>query len=102
MSKVANPVADLADKMDDVQIGKVTMEGNSIASPEKIVKHLLQVFEPLRNLSKILYFDNLWYMYMHVLIKLNFQNAWTLWFFKNDKSRTWEDNKRPIITGKVV
>jgi len=71
MSKVANPVADLADKMDDVQIGKVTGEGDSIASPEKIVKHPLQ-------------------------------NAWTLWFFKNDKSRTWEDNQRPIITVTTV
>jgi len=30
------------------------------------------------------------------------QNAWTLWFFKNDKSRTWEDNQRPIITVTTV
>ena len=30
------------------------------------------------------------------------QNAWTLWFFKNDKSRTWEENQRPIITVTTV
>ena len=30
---------------------------------------------------------------------LSVQNAWTLWFFKNDKARTWEENQRPILTG---
>jgi len=30
------------------------------------------------------------------------QNAWTLWFFKNDKARTWEENQRPIITVTTV
>ena len=32
-------------------------------------------------------------------IKHPLQNAWTLWFFKNDKSRTWEENQvilRPL------
>ena len=33
-----------------------------------------------------------------LLRKHPLQNAWTLWFFKNDKSRTWEENQRPIIT----
>ena len=32
------------------------------------------------------------------VIKHPLQNAWTLWFFKNDKARTWEENQRPIIT----
>jgi len=35
-------------------------------------------------------------------IKHPLQNAWTLWFFKNDKSRTWEENQRPIITVTTV
>jgi len=30
------------------------------------------------------------------------QNAWTLWFFKNDKSRSWFDNQRPVITVTTV
>ena len=30
------------------------------------------------------------------------ENAWTLWFFKNDKARTWEENQRPIITVTTV
>merc|ERR1712240_337684 len=30
------------------------------------------------------------------------QNAWTLWFFKNDKSRSWEEIQRPIITVTTV
>jgi len=30
------------------------------------------------------------------------QNAWTLWFFKNDKARTWEENQRPILTVDTV
>ena len=30
------------------------------------------------------------------------QNAWTLWFFKNDKARTWEENQRPILTVATV
>jgi translation initiation factor 4E len=33
---------------------------------------------------------------------LNFQNKWTLWFFKNDRNRTWEENQRPIITFSTV
>merc|ERR1719469_121351 len=36
------------------------------------------------------------------IFKHPLQNAWTLWFFKNDKSRTWEDNQRPIITVTTV
>ena len=32
------------------------------------------------------------------VIKHPLQNAWTLWFFKNDKARTWEENQRPILT----
>ena len=31
-----------------------------------------------------------------------FQNSWTLWFFKNDKNRNWEDNQRSIITFNTV
>merc|ERR1712142_352556 len=36
------------------------------------------------------------------IIKHPLQNAWTLWFFKNDKARTWEENQRPIITVTTV
>ena len=36
------------------------------------------------------------------LIKHPLQNAWTLWFFKNDKACSWEENQRPIITVKTV
>ena len=36
------------------------------------------------------------------LMKHPLQNAWTLWFFKNDKSKTWEENQRPIITVTTV
>ncbi len=30
------------------------------------------------------------------------QNSWTLWFFKNDRTRSWEENQRPIITFTTV
>lgn len=33
-----------------------------------------------------------------MLIKHPLQNSWTLWFFKNDRSRNWEENQRKIIT----
>ena len=36
------------------------------------------------------------------VVKHMLENAWTLWFFKNDKSRTWEENQRPIITVTTV
>ena len=36
------------------------------------------------------------------IIKHPLQNAWTLWFFKNDKTRSWEENQRPIITVNTV
>lgn len=36
------------------------------------------------------------------VMKHPLQNAWTLWFFKNDKARTWEENQRPIITVTTV
>jgi len=35
-------------------------------------------------------------------LKHPLQNAWTLWFFKNDKARTWEENQRPILTVTTV
>lgn len=37
-----------------------------------------------------------------LLIKHPLQNSWTLWFFKNDRNRCWEDNQRPIITFNTV
>jgi len=37
-----------------------------------------------------------------MLIKHPLQNSWTLWFFKNDKNRNWEDNQRSIITFNTV
>jgi len=36
------------------------------------------------------------------VMKHPLQNAWTLWFFKNDKARSWEENQRPIITVTTV
>ena len=30
------------------------------------------------------------------------QNAWTLWFYKNDKSRSWDENQKAIITVDTV
>jgi len=36
------------------------------------------------------------------VMKHPLQNAWTLWFFKNDKARSWEENQRPIITVSTV
>ncbi len=30
------------------------------------------------------------------------QNSWTLWFFKNDRSRSWEDNQRPVLSVQTV
>merc|ERR1712212_699524 len=36
------------------------------------------------------------------VMKHPLQNAWTLWFFKNDKTRSWEENPRPIITVTTV
>jgi len=36
------------------------------------------------------------------VIKHPLQNSWTLWFFKNDKGRSWEENQKPIITVSTV
>ena len=33
-----------------------------------------------------------------LLIKHPLQNPWTLWYYENDKSRTWEQNQVEIIT----
>lgn len=35
-------------------------------------------------------------------VKHPLQNAWTLWFYKNDKSRSWDENQKPIITVDTV
>jgi len=37
-----------------------------------------------------------------LLIKHPLQNSWTLWFFRNDRSRNWNDNQCPIITFNTV
>jgi len=37
-----------------------------------------------------------------LMIKHPLQNSWTLWFFKNDKSKQWEENQREIITFTTV
>ena len=36
------------------------------------------------------------------IIKHPLQNAWTLWFFKNDKSKSWADNLRVITSFDTV
>jgi translation initiation factor 4E len=36
------------------------------------------------------------------VVKHPLQNAWTLWFFKNEKGRSWEENQRSIITVTTV
>lgn len=36
------------------------------------------------------------------VVKHPLQNEWTLWFFKNEKGRSWEDNQKPIITVTTV
>jgi len=72
MAEVTNQLGDLVDKMDNVKIAKVADDSN------------LNLASPEK-------------VFKHPL-----QNAWTLWFFKNDKSRTWEDNQRPIITVTTV
>ena len=36
------------------------------------------------------------------VVKHPLQNAWTLWFFKNDKARSWEENQKAIITVNTV
>merc|ERR1711973_1046479 len=30
------------------------------------------------------------------------QNTWTLWFYKNDKSQSWEANQKPVINFDTV
>jgi translation initiation factor 4E len=37
-----------------------------------------------------------------LIIKHPLQNSWTLWFFKNDRTRSWEENQRPITTFNTV
>jgi len=37
-----------------------------------------------------------------VLMKHPLQNTWTLWFFKNDKSQSWESNQKPVIDFNTV
>jgi len=37
-----------------------------------------------------------------LMIKHPLQNSWTLWFFKNDKTKQWEENQREIITFTTV
>jgi len=37
-----------------------------------------------------------------VMIKHPLQNTWTLWFFKNDKQKQWEENQRAIISFNTV
>jgi len=46
--------------------------------------------------------DRLASYYPEQAIKHPLQNAWTLWFFKNDKGRSWEENQKPIITVSTV
>ncbi|XP_014676157.1 PREDICTED: eukaryotic translation initiation factor 4E-like isoform X2 [Priapulus caudatus] len=37
-----------------------------------------------------------------LLIKHPLQNSWTLWFYKNDKQKQWEENQREISTFDTV
>ena len=31
-------------------------------------------------------------------IKHPLQNTWTLWYYENDRTKTWEENQREIIS----
>ena len=68
-------LGDLVDQMDSVTItegGGVAGGEGGVGNPEKTV------------------------------VKHPLQNAWTLWFFKNEKGRSWEENQRSIITVTTV
>ena len=67
--------------------------GNEIGENQDQLGDLVQTMESVK-LS-----DNL---DPEKIIKHPLQNAWTLWFFKNDKTRSWEENQRPIITVNTV
>jgi len=69
-------LGDLVDKMDNVKLTENGSAGDSSVTPV--------VGDPEK------------------IIKHPLQNAWTLWFFKNDKARSWEENQRPIITVTTV
>ena len=38
----------------------------------------------------------------HVYFLSCSQNTWTLWFYKNDKSQSWEANQKPVINFDTV
>eukprot|EP00088_Acartia_fossae_P027330 TRINITY_DN28085_c0_g2_i1.p1 TRINITY_DN28085_c0_g2~~TRINITY_DN28085_c0_g2_i1.p1 ORF type:complete len:230 (-),score=23.06 TRINITY_DN28085_c0_g2_i1:331-978(-) len=46
--------------------------------------------------------DNSHEMSPDLLIKHPLQNSWTLWFYKCDRSKSWEDNLREIISFSTV
>jgi len=37
-----------------------------------------------------------------LFMKHPLQNTWTLWFFKNDKDKEWEENQKPVIDFNTV
>ncbi len=66
----------------------------STPDPEMLIKHPLQVRAKLY--GEFLEHHQCW------LLLCNCQNSWTLWFFKNDRNRNWEDCQRAIITFNTV
>jgi len=69
----------------------------------EVKQQLVDMEEKVENLNlstKVPTDDN--FLPPEKIIKHPLQNAWTLWFFRNDKSSSWEDNQRAIITVTTV
>ena len=53
--------------------------------------------------KKMLVFHSVKAFVIYGYLFSNFQNSWTLWFFKNDaRNKNWEDNQKPITTFHTV
>ena len=37
-----------------------------------------------------------------VQVKHPLENSWTLWYFKNDRSKSWEVNQKPVISVQTI
>jgi len=75
--------------------------GNSMENVDKIEENVSKLEELTEKMDSVK-IDEETSSDPEKIIKHPLQNAWTLWFFKNDKSRSWEENQRPIITVTTV
>lgn len=118
MPEIMNQIGEIADRIDNIKIGKEVEEYGTMATMDTKWVNTTKILKKVEDSDSSSQSgdsetesissndtemnDQNTLGSPEIIIKHPLENAWTLWFFKNDRSRGWEENQRAITTVSTV